>query len=136
MSATDTQEDQLRWVFFYGAHPLWAFLRDTIDIDISEVCPYVAKEPPVLKTQHGDLVARVVDLPFSEKLPEASNLDVCFLVNSINTVFNTLKSGIERDGVNLLGAFEFHLDEFNTLRLQDSESGVLLAERGIAIVRK
>ena len=72
-------DGQLDIVFYHGAYPLWIYLKETLGVNIVDVCPRVAKDEPVLTTEHGDLVARVVDIPFVKTLDHMSNNDVIFL---------------------------------------------------------
>lgn len=137
MSANEQQlsEGQLDIIFYHGAYPLWSYLKEIIGIDITEVCPRVAKEEPVLKTDNGELVARVVDLPFVKQVDHMSNNDVIFLLNSINVVFGSLSAGIEKDGEKILGSFKFKLDENHNMILVGAESDIPVSERAIAVLK-
>ena len=128
-------EDQLAWIFYHGGHPLWLYLQETLGINITDVCSRIAKDEPVLKTNFGDLVARVVKLPHEYKLQPIYNNDVIFIINSINTVFESLKKGVERDGVQLLGKFKFQLDKYHNMYLINVDTGLPLDENAIAIIK-
>jgi hypothetical protein len=124
MESPDIPDEQLTWIYYHGAHPLWLYLKTLLDIDITEVCPRVAKDEPILNAKNGDLVARVVELPHDQKLRPEFNNDVIFLVNSINTVFEILKNGVERDGQLILKNYKFKLDEYNNLYLTENETPI------------
>lgn len=122
-------EDNLHWIFYHGAHSLWVYLQQVFDIDITDVCSSVAKDEPVLATKLGTkLVARVVSAPNEQKLPLKFNNNVIFIVNSINSVFEVLKEGVERDGEKILAKYEFKLDAFHNLYLFDSSTGSPVSE--------
>lgn len=129
----DIPEEHLSIIFYHGAYPLWSYLQEVVGINITEVCAYVAKEEPVLQKEDTKLVCRVVDIPYEGSVPSIYNNDKIFLLNSINTVFELLKAGIEKDGEKLLSAFKFKLDSQHNLILVGVESNEPVANRGIAI---
>ncbi len=128
-------EDQLAWIFYHGGYPLWLYLRESIGINIGDVCAKIAKEEPILKTTNGDLVARVIKTPHECKLSPIHNNDVIFLINSINTVFESLKEGVERDGVKLLGQFKFQLDKYHNMYLINEDTGLAVDDNAIAVIK-
>lgn len=134
MTEPQISESHLNVVYHYGAYPLWVLLKDIFDVDITDVCPQVTKEEPILKAKSGDLVSRVVDLPFHHCLDEVFNNDVVFLINSINVVFESLKVGVEKDGHKFLQAYKFKMDESHNLYLVDSNSDTRIGNKAIAIV--
>lgn len=123
-------------IFHYGAYPLWAYLKDILRIDITDVCKHVTKEEPVLVTDHGKLVARVVTLPFEPPaLPSIYNNDATFLINSINVVFRSLQPGVERDGQKILSPFKFQKNLDGTLALVNATSSSMVnPTKAIAIL--
>jgi hypothetical protein len=127
-------EGQMAVVWLYGAYPLWSYLQEVIGINIVDICDRVAKKEPLLTTDRGTLVARVVDLPHSSNLGNQFTNDKIFLLNSINVVFESLKSGVEMNGVNMLDAFKFELDSDHNMYLIGTESTTPLSEKAIAIV--
>jgi hypothetical protein len=135
MASTEIPTDQLTWIFYHGGHPLWLYLQQTFAIDISDVCARIAKEEPVLKTNFGDLVARVVKVPHECKLPPTHNNDVIFIVNSINTVFESLKEGVEKDGDKILKQYKFALDKYHNMYLVDVETEIPVDDNAIAVVK-
>lgn len=135
MATTDIPPDQLTWIFYHGGHPLWLYLQQTLAIDITDVCARIAKEEPVLKTNFGDLVARVVKVPHECKLSPPHNNDVIFIVNSINTVFESLKEGMEKNGEKILESFQFRLDKYHNMFLVNSETEIPIDDNAIAIVK-
>lgn len=135
MATTDIPADQLTWIFYHGGQPLWLYLQQTLDVDITDVCARIAKEEPILKTNFGDLIARVVKLPHECKLPPSHNNDVIFIVNSINTVFESLKEGIEKDGEKLLKKFKFALDKYNNMYLVNADTELPVDDNAIAVVK-
>lgn len=121
-------------IFHYGAHPLWAYLKDILEIDITDICKYVTAEVPLLDTDSGDkLACSVFDIPHREDLPSEFNDDHTFLLNSINTVFNAVKDAT-LNGVKILAGYKFILDENKVLVLVDEDDHPV-APRGIAVVR-
>jgi hypothetical protein len=64
-------------------------------------------------------------------LPPPFNNDVIFLLNSINTVFKSLKVGIERDGVKILEP----KDVYNNIYLINIEGDHPIGDIAIAVVR-
>lgn len=127
--------EQLDVIFYHGAYPLWKYLQEVMGINIVDVCARVTKDEPILKTTNGQLVARVVDLPHSKELDHTFNNDVIFIVNSINVVFESLKAGIEKDGIRLLDKFKFKLDSNQNMYLVDTESNESIGEKAIAIIK-
>ena len=136
MGESDISDSHLNVVYHFGAYPLWLLLKDLFDIDITEVCPRVSKEETIVKTESGDLVARVVDLPFEQHLDATYNNDVVFFINSVNVVFESLKIGVEKDGHGLLRAYKFVKDGNNNIYLVDMNSNARVGNRAIAIVLK
>jgi len=133
--STEIPEEQLTWIFYYGAHPLWLYLKSSLNIDITEVCERVTKTEPVLKTANGDLAAQIVKLPHAKKMNTIFNNDITFIVNSINTVFESLKSGVERDGEAILQQYKFALDEYSNMYLVDINNGGPLDDNAIAVFK-
>lgn len=132
----DIPEGQLDVIFYHGAYPLWKYLLELFEINIVDVCPRVAKEEPVLETEFGNLVARLVDLPDETKLAPTHNNDVIFFVNSINIVFESLKAGIESDGVKILQPYRFKLDKWHNLYLvSDDEYESSAGTKAIKVVK-
>lgn len=127
-------DGQLDVIFYHGAYPLWVYLQEVIGINIVDVCARVSKSEPLLEVSDSKLAARVVDLPNPKSLSPIFNNDVIFLLNSINVVFESLKSGVEKDGMKLLGDFKFKLDSDNNIFLVGVESGEPISNRAIAIV--
>lgn len=123
-------------IFYHGAYPLWIYLKESFGIDITDVCPRVSKEEPNLKTDHGNLVARVVDLDASTTLNSIHNNDLIFLLNSINVVFESLKAGIEKDGLKILQSFKFKLDSNHSMFLVGVDSDVAISNRVISVLDK
>lgn len=119
---SDISEEHLSVIFYHGAYPLWAYLQEVISIDITEVCAYVAKEEPILTLGDAKLACRTVHLPHDEQLPSVFNNDKTFLLNCVNTVFEMLKAGIEKDGKRVLSAYKFILDGNHNLILIGEES--------------
>ncbi|ETI29913.1 hypothetical protein L914_14187, partial [Phytophthora nicotianae] len=119
------------YIFYHGAYPLWKYLKLVLDIDLVDVCAYVAKEEPVLHSKKVAKLAARITTEDTEPLGRAFNDDVVFLLNSINTVFNALRCGVERDGEKVLATYKFDLDATtNHIRL---DTGKALDEHRIAI---
>ncbi len=133
MSQQEVSDHNLSYVYYYGAYPLWHYLKDVFNVDISEVCPRVAKDEPILSTSDGDLVPRSVDISNNEMLDDVYNNHVAFLVNSINVVFESLKSGIEREGVKILEPYKFMMDECRNLYLVNIETNQPVSRRAISV---
>ena len=134
MSHPNVSEEQLDVIFYHGAYPLWVYLQEVVGINIVDVCARVAKDEPILKTANGKLVSRVVDLPHPNQLTHMFNNDVIFLLNSINVVFESLKAGVEKDGVKLLAQFKFKLDHEHNIFLVDAESNEPISNRAITVI--
>ncbi len=127
-------EERLQWIFYYGARPLWRYLAETLDIDITDVCGRVTKEDTFLETEGCKLQARVVDLPHSNELVEDRfNNDVCFLINSINTVFETLKAAVQKDDEFILKNLVFRMDEDHNIYLIDEGTLLPISDKAIAV---
>lgn len=88
-----------------------------------------------MKTNLGDLVARVVKVPHECRLPPTHNNDVIFIVNSINTVFESLKEGVERDGIKILEQYKFQLDKYHNMYLIDIITGIPINDDAIAVIK-
>jgi len=134
MNTFDIPDHQLDVIFHYGAYPLWTYLQEVVGVNIVDVCPCVTKEVPVLKTTNGDLVVRMVDLPHTNELGSIYSNDINFLVNAINVVFESLKEGVERDGVKLMEPFKFSMDANYNLYLVGIESGIRITDKALAVV--
>jgi hypothetical protein len=134
MNTFDIPDHQLDVIFHYGAYPLWTYLQEVVGVNIVDVCPRVTKEVPVLKTTNGDLVVRMVDLPHTNELGSIYSNDINFLVNAINVVFESLKEGVERDGVKLMEPFKFSMDANYNLYLVGIESGIRITDKALAVV--
>ena len=128
-------DGQLDIIFYHGGYPLWLYLQEVIGINIVDICARIAKDEPILKTDHGQLVARVVDLPHARTIDHTFNNDLIFLLNSINVVFESLKAGVEKDGVKLMAQFKFKLDADHNMYLVGVDSDQPVSERGIAIIK-
>ena len=131
----DIPEGQLDIIFYHGAYPLWTYLKEVVGIDITEVCPRVAKEEPVLKAANGKLAARVVTMPHKKEVDHTFNNDVIFFLNSINIVYGSLSAGIEKEGTKILESFKFKLDADHNMFLVGVESDLPLSDRAIAVVK-
>ena len=131
----DVAEEQLDVIFYHGAYPLWVYLQEVIGINIVDICARVTKKEPILTTANGELVPRIVDLPHTNELDHMFNNDVIFLLNSINVVFESLKAGVEKDGVKLLAQFKFKLDSDKNMYLVGVDSNEPICERAIAIMK-
>lgn len=132
--AADIPEAHLGAIFQYGSHPLWLYLKHVFNIDIVDVCSRVTSAEPVLATDFGNIVARVVDVSYATKLPSTFNSDVMFLINSVNAVFDFLKSGVERDGIKLLEPFRFEKDEYNKIYLVRRDTKEPISDIAISVV--
>lgn len=132
---SDIPEEHLQWIFHYGGHPLWVYLKKTLDIDILEVCPRITCEEPILKTDLGDLTIRVVDQSTNTNLSHMFNNDKTFLLNSVNTVFEFLKAGVEKDGEKILIDYKFKLDENHNMFLTNSETNGPMNPMTIAVFK-
>ncbi len=128
-------DGQLDVIFYHGAYPLWVYLKDVLSIDIVDVCPRVAKDEPVLETELGRLVPRVVELPHDNELTHMFNNDVIFLINSINVVFESLKAGVERDGHKILEEYKFELDPSHNMYLVDTVMGMPISNKAIGVTQ-
>lgn len=128
-------DELLDIIFYHGAHPLWSYLQAVLSVNITSVCARVAKDEPLLKTSEGDIAARVVTLPHTRTLDPVSNNDITFLLNSITTVFKSLRNGVERDGEKILQAYEFSLDDQSNLVLVDVETRQPVSDQGIAVMK-
>lgn len=85
---------------------------------------------------NGTFVVRVVDEhEFSSDLPPTCNNDVTFFVNAINVVFESLKEGVEKDGVNILAPFKFKLPKNKTMMLVDRETNNPISDKSLAIIQ-
>jgi len=130
-------EEQFNFIFYYGAYTIWKYLDELFQIDIREVCQRVAKEQPTLKTMDGHLlIAEIVDLPCENELTDLQNKnDITFFINALNVVFESLKSGIEKDGEKVLFKYRFQMDSDHNLFLVDDE-GMMVSNKGISITKK
>lgn len=126
-------DGQLDVIFYHGAYPLWVYLHEIFGINIVDVCARVSKTEPILKVSNANLAVRVVELPSPKSVDHTFNNDVIFLLNSVNVVFESLKSGVEKDGVKLLNDFKFELDADNNMFLVRVETGVPVCSRGLAV---
>jgi hypothetical protein len=135
MNQQDVSDSHLDVIFHHGAFPLWMYLHKLFALDIVDVCSRVAKSEPVLVTCLGTLAARMVHASNTIMLPPPFNNDVIFLLNSINTVFESLKIGIERDGVKILEPFRFTKDVYNNIYLINIEGDHPIGDIAIAVVR-
>ncbi len=120
MNAPMNKDAQLDIIFYYGAYPLWRFLDHIFNIDIRDVCQRVAKEEPILRTEEGTYVMKVVDGSFDGKLAEdeSKHGNHCtFLINCANVVFGSLKDGVSLKGEFILRECRFQLDEHLNLEI-------------------
>ncbi len=133
----NVSDEHMKWIFHFGARPLWKYLKEVLDIDISEVCSYVTKEDKFIETEGYKLIPCIVQLPHSNEAGDArfSN-DVIFLLNSINTVFQSLKMLVQRNDEYILRGYSFSIDDDKNLFLVDSDSNARLVNKAIAIVLK
>ncbi len=127
-------QEQLDVIFHYGAYPLWVYLRELFEIDIVEVCKFVTKEEPVLKTDTGNFVVRVVTLPHENTIGKQENDTVIFLLNSINTVYKTLQAGVKKNDTFILHPYKFKLDSDNNMLLVDSDTEMSITNKALAVV--
>lgn len=135
MEQPNIPDGHLDIIFYHGAHPLWVYLKEVAEIDILDVCPRVAKESPILKTDRGDLSISLVDVPFEKQVGPMFNNDVIFLLNSINIVYESLRAGIEKDGVKILETYKFKLDKSHNMFLIDIDSEVPISSKALAVVK-
>lgn len=135
MSQPSDSDKHLDVIFHHGAFPLWMYLDKLFSIDIVDVCSHVAKSEPVLVTCFGTLAARMVHASNTLMLPPPFNNDVIFLLNSINVVFESLKVGVERDGIKILEPFRFTKDVYNNIYLTSTEHGHPIGDIVLAVVK-
>ncbi len=134
MDIPDIPDHQLDVIFYHGAYGLWLYLKEVFGINIVDVCPRVAKEEPILKAPAGKITVRIVDLPHTNELGSIYSNDVNFLINPVNVVFESLKAGVERDGVKLMEPFKFEIDANHNMYLIGIESGVRITDKALAVV--
>lgn len=134
MDVPDIPDAQLDIIFYHGAYPLWVYLQEVVGINIVDVCPRVTKTEPVLKTASGSLVVRMVDLPHSDELGSIYNNDVNFLLNAINVVFESLKAGVEKNGIKMMEPFKFSIDANHNIYLVGIDSGIPISDKALAVV--
>jgi hypothetical protein len=80
---SNVSDEHMKWIMYYGARPLWKYLAEVMNIDISEVCAFVTKEDVFIETDGHKLIARTVQLPHAnEVVSDVFNNDVCFLINA------------------------------------------------------
>ncbi len=140
MSDTDNQENleikdkHLQWIFYHGARPLWKYLAKVMNIDITDVCPRVSKEDVPLESEGIKLIAKIVELPHSNELvDEKYNNDVCFLINSVNVVFMSLKNAVHKDDDFMLRDLQFKIDLDKNIFLVKTETQEPISEFAIAV---
>lgn len=130
--ATDKQLDVIN---HYGSYPLWKYLLETFEINIVDVSDRVCKEEPVLKTESGDFVVRVVEREMTQVvLDTTDNNHKCFLLNAINTVFNILRPGLEKDGEKILMGYDFELDDQKNMFLVNNQR-VPVSNKVLAVMK-
>lgn len=135
MTTPEIPQEQFDVIFHHGAYPLWVYLQEVLGINIVDVCSRVTKEEPILVTDNGKFVARVANSDDSNDLPPTCNNDVIFLINAINVVFESLKLGVEKDGVKLLSPFKFKLTKSKMLSLVGVETDAPVSERVLAVMK-
>jgi hypothetical protein len=133
--AENVSEDTMKWVYYHGARPLWKYLAEMLDIDITEVCAYVAKEEPIIESEGKKLTMRTVSLPHgNEFVDPAFNNDITFFINCVNTVFETLKMVVQKDDQFILRPYMFSMDQDHNIYLMDSRTKQPLGDLAIAVV--
>ncbi len=133
--AENVSEDTMKWVYYHGARPLWKYLAEMLDIDITEVCAYVAKKDPIIETDGKKLTMRTVSLPHNNEVEDpAFNNDINFFINSVNTVFETLKMVVQKDDEFILRPYIFSIDQDHNIYLVHADSKQPLGDMAIAVV--
>jgi len=129
-------EESMKWIFYHGARPLWKYLAEILNIDITEVCAFVSKEDTFIETDTCKLSARTVSMPHSNEVEDPLfNNDVCFIINSINTVFETLKTVVQKDDKFILQKYAFKMDGDRNIYLVDVETKESVSDRAIAVIQ-
>ncbi len=137
MDNKNIPEEHMKWIFHFGARPLWKYLKQVLNIDISEVCAYVTKIDKFIETEGYKLIPKIVSLPHNNEVSEERfNNDVCFLINSINTVMESLKMVVQKDDEFILRKYLFKMDEQHNMYLVDNESNEKISDLALAICIK
>ncbi|NTW21441.1 MAG: hypothetical protein HGA42_18490, partial [Nostocales cyanobacterium W4_Combined_metabat2_030] len=99
-----------------------------------DVCPRVSKEDVPLESEGVKLIAKIVQLPHSNELvDEKYNNDICFLINSVNVVFMSLKNAVHKDDDFMLRDLQFKIDLDKNIFLVKSETQEPISEFAIAV---
>ena len=115
------QKKQLEFIFHYGSYVLWKVLKQKFNIDLIDVYPKIPIEEPFITKDNVKLTMRIVDKNHTNDLNKKFIPDINFFVNAVNTVYNTLKIGLEHKGENILEFYTFKLDEEYKLYLDEND---------------
>lgn len=121
-------EKQLELIFSFGGYPLWQYLQEVLNLE--DIGTHDVIEP-LLITTNGKLAARNTDAPV--KLSNSYNNDVIFIINAINTVFESVKIEYEQGGVKILEMYKFKIGSENELFLVDADEN-RLSDKSIAVI--
>ncbi len=133
----NVSDDNMRWIYYYSARPLWKYISEVLNVDITDVCAFVSKEDAYIETDGTKLIPRVVQMPhLNELTSKVYNNDVCFLINGINTVFEALKVTVKKDDEFILKKYAFKLDSEHKLYLVDVETMEPVSDTAIAVVQE
>lgn len=116
------QKKQLEFIFHYGSYVLWKYLKQKFEIDLTEVYPKIPIDEPFITKDNVKLTMRIVDKNHINDLNKKFIPDINFFVNAVNTVYNTLKIGLEHKGENILEKYEFKIDEDYKLYLDENDT--------------
>ena len=101
---------------------LWKYLKQKFEIDLTEVYPKIPIDEPFITKDNVKLTMRIVDKNHINDLNKKFIPDINFFVNAVNTVYNTLKIGLEHKGENILEKYEFKIDEDYKLYLDENDT--------------
>ncbi len=116
-----SNQKQLEYIFYYASYPLQQFIKKKFDVDITDVYDKVPVEEPFIVKNDIKFGLRVVDKNYISDLPEDFNVDITFLINAVNTMFETFKITLEKNEEKILQPFNFILDNNNNLCFNEDD---------------
>lgn len=131
--------EELRYdiLFYHGAYPLWKYLESALDIDIRSVCTRVTKEEPQLvRADSSPLAVRIMNDHEKTRLvsPLTHREDITFLLNSVHTVYNSIKNLAKVGTEYVLSYYSFQLTDKCCLELVDIRTGERVTNLELGVV--
>ncbi len=116
-----SNQKQLEYIFYYASYTLQEYIKKKFDVDINDVYDKIPVEQPFIIKNDIKFGLSVVSKDYVHDLPDDYNVDITFLINAVNTMFETFKITLEKNETKILQPFNFILDKNNNLCFNEND---------------